>query len=167
LQDFSLYGFGWNSFQFKGIKLIRALNRLPFLKDVFYKIFKKKYKCYKGIVGSKFETMKKYKFAIAYENVKDDDGYITEKIFDVFIAGAVPIYLGSRNITEYIPNNCFIDRRKFKSNDEVYLYISKMSDKDYLEYLINIEQYINSKQAEQFSSEYFAKTIVHNCIGKQ
>ena len=162
--DFDLYGFGWNEFMFTGNKLIRGLNKIPFLRMFGNKFFAEKHHSYKGKIESKYETMKDYRFAIAYENVKDDAGYITEKIFDVFIAGCVPIYWGAKNITEYIPFNCFIDRRDFKNNEELYGYMKGMSDAKYIEYLNNIELYLNSEKADEFSVDKFAKTIVHTCI---
>ncbi len=167
IEDFDLYGFGWDSFRFNGNKLIRGLNKIPFLNQLIYKLFIVKYKVYKGTVEDKFETMKKYKFSIAYENVKDENGYITEKIFDVFIAGCVPIYWGAKNIKEYIPEDCFIDRRKFDSNEALYDFISNLSDDKYKKYLDNIEQYLNSKQAEQFNINTFSKRIVNNSISKE
>lgn len=163
--DFDLFGFGWNRFRFQGSRQIRMLNRLPFLQYIIYKLIGKKYPSYKGEIKSKFETMKQYRFAIAYENVKDENGYITEKIFDVFIAGCVPIYWGAKNITDYVPSNCFIDRRKFKNNEDLYTFIKNLTDEKYLNYLNNIEQYLNSQFAQQFTADYFAKTIVENCIG--
>jgi hypothetical protein len=42
-------------------------------------------------VDSKKNTLEKYKFSICYENARDIPGYITEKIFDCFFAGCVPI----------------------------------------------------------------------------
>jgi len=165
INDFALYGFGWDSFMFSSRKFIRGLNKLPFIKEVIYKLFGKKYKSYKGKVDSKLETMKNYRFAIAYENVKDENGYITEKIFDVLIAGCVPVYWGAKNITDYVLEECFIDRRKFKNNTELYNYMKNMKDHEYLKYLINIEKYLNSEKAQQFSANTFAKTIVKNSIG--
>lgn len=163
-EDFDLYGFGWNEFRFSGNILIRMLNRLPFLTSFLNKFFGEKYPSYKGKIDSKFETMKEYRFAIAYENVKDEAGYITEKIFDVLIAGCVPVYWGARNITHYIPSNCFIDRRNFKSNEELYSYMKSMDDVRYMGYLNNIERYLNSEKAYEFSADKFAKTIVQCCI---
>jgi hypothetical protein len=165
LDDFHLYGFGWETFKFEGVKIIRALNKVPFLNSVVYQLFSKKYKSYQGIVDSKTSTMRKYRFAIAYENVKDEYGYITEKIFDVLIAGCVPIYWGAKNITKYISADCFIDRREFKNNEELYAYIKNMTDNEYLNYLTNIENYLNSEKSQQFNADYFSKTIVSHCIG--
>ena len=34
-------------------------------------------------------------------------GYITEKIFDSFFAGVVPIYWGAENITDYVPKSLY------------------------------------------------------------
>lgn len=163
-EDFDLYGFGWNEYRFTGSKLRRVLNRLPYLKDIAFKFWGEKYSSYCGKVDSKLKTMENYKFAIAYENVKDESGYITEKIFDVLIAGCVPIYWGAKNITEYVPKECFIDRRDFKSNEELYDYLLSINNTKYLEYLNSIEKFLNSQQAYQFSTEYFAKTLVKNCI---
>ena len=44
---------------------------------------------YQGTITTKTECLKRYKFCICYENTKDLDGYITEKIFDCFVAGCV------------------------------------------------------------------------------
>lgn len=162
--DFDLYGFGWNEFRFTGNKLIRVLNKIPFLRTIGNNIFGEKHLSYKGKINSKFETMRDYRFAIAYENVKDEAGYITEKIFDVFIAGCIPIYWGARNVARYIPSNCFIDRRDFKNNEELYDYMKSMDNTKYIKYLDNIELYLSSEKAEQFSANKFAKTIVHSCL---
>ena len=52
---------------------------------------------------------KNISFAICYENARDIPGYITEKIFDCFFAGCVPIYWGGApNVTDHIPANTFI-----------------------------------------------------------
>lgn len=42
---------------------------------------------------SKIETMRRYPFAIAFENSNAKD-YVTEKLFGAFVAGSVPIHMG-------------------------------------------------------------------------
>jgi len=42
-------------------------------------------------------------------------GYVTEKIFDCFYAGTIPLYLGASDIPELIPKEAFIDCRQFSS----------------------------------------------------
>ena len=112
----------------------------------------------------KKEVLEKYKFAICYENARDIDGYITEKIFDCFFAGCIPIYWGANNVTEHIPKECFIDKREFESYEDLYEYINYMSNEEYLKYINAIENYLNSSKANEFRAEYFANTIVETIL---
>lgn len=152
-QDFDLYGTGWDRYYFKDNLLL--LNRLKFLT----KLLKPNYPSYKGTVKSKKETYKKYKFALCYENARGFPGYITEKIFDCFFAGCVPIYLGASNVTDYIPANTFIDKRNFETYEELYDYLKNMSDSEYLKYLGAIKNFIKSDEFYLFSAQRFAQTI--------
>lgn len=160
IEEFDLYGTGWNKYRFEGIKIIRALNRIPFIPQIFAKFTGQIYPSYKGLVESKFETMQNYKFAICYENIKEQNGYITEKIFDCFFAGCIPIYWGAKNIIEHIPTECFIDQRDFKSYEDVYAFIKNMDEKTYMNYIEAIEAFLNSSKADPFRAETFANTIV-------
>jgi hypothetical protein len=162
--DFDLYGVGWNEFRFKGPKFIRALNRLPLLNKIIYSLVGEVFSSYKGIVNNKYQIMQEYKFAICYENVEGEKGYITEKLFDAMFAGCIPVYLGASNITDYIPSNAFIDRRNYSSNEELHSYLANMSIKDYSKFLINIESFLQSDSALQFSSAMFAETIVNEVL---
>jgi alpha(1,3/1,4) fucosyltransferase len=113
-------------------------------------------KNYHGFAPSKVECMKHYKFCFCYENMRGLNGYITgEKIFNVFIAGCVPIYWGAENIKKYIPANCFIDRRDFGNYEELYLFLKDMSNQEHRQYLENIRNFLQSAQALQFSTEHF------------
>ncbi|MGJ0334207.1 glycosyltransferase family 10 [Aliarcobacter cryaerophilus] len=159
LQDFDFYGIGWDEFRSEN-KYVNILLR----KSKLSKIFKPSFSSYKGKVDSKKEVLEKYKFAICYENAKDISGYITEKIFDCFFAGCIPIYWGANNITEHIPKDCFIDKREFDTYEELYHYIKNMSDEDYIKYLDNIENFLNSEKAYKFSSEYFINTLLETII---
>lgn len=113
--------------------------------------------CYSS--RAKLDVLKKYKFCICFENTHTTPGYITEKIFDVFAAGCVPIYWGPDNIEKYIPSDCFIDYRKFHNNQEMYDCITAMSESDHAQYLKNIRQFLQSDTAALFSQENFEKTL--------
>ena len=67
----------------------------------------------KGTVASKAETLSRYTFAICFENMILP-GWITEKIFDCFAAGCVPVYWGAPEVTDKIPAESFIDMRQFE-----------------------------------------------------
>jgi len=121
---------------------------------------------YKGkIPGSfsseqKLETIKNYRFCICFENTHTTKGYITEKIFDVFAAGCVPVYWGPENVTDYIPENCFIDYSKFADNEEMYSYLRSINEEQYEEYLANIRAFLVSDEAHLFSAEHFEELIL-------
>ncbi len=159
-EDFDLYGVGWDRYNFQGellgIKIAR-LNRLKFLT----KLLAPNYPSYRGRVNSKKETYQKYQFSICYENARDIKGYITEKIFDCFFGGCVPIYLGAPNVTDHIPANTFIDKRNFKTYQELYDYIKNMPPQKYFNYLSAIKDFLQSKKAFAFSAECFANTIIN------
>lgn len=152
--DFEFYGINWNKFK----KPFERLNRYKLLQE----LFTIRFDSYKGVVISKFETMSKYKFAICYENAKGIPGYITEKIFDCFFAGTIPVYWGAPNVSDFIPENCFIDIRKYKNYDELYNYMKNMSEKEYTNYIRSIEEYVNSDKIYPFSAECFAEVILKN-----
>lgn len=119
-------------------------------------------KCWKGIVkrAEKPKVISKYRFLISYDSIKNQKGYISEKIFDCFKSKTVPIYWGADNVTDYIPKNCFIDKRDFDSYDDLYNFLSSMDEKTYTTYIRNIEEYLrSSKFNEYFSSEASARVL--------
>lgn len=120
---------------------------------------------YKGPLANKEEVLKTYKFSIAYENWENNAGYITEKIFDCFSASNVPVYFGAKNITQYIPKECFIDKRDFKNYEELYKYMKNMYNSVYIEYLKNIEKFYKSEKMQKFSYEYCANILVKETLG--
>jgi len=160
--DFDLYGTGWDRYKFTGPRIVKAFNKIRPLT----KFLAPKFPSYQGAVREKKSILKKYKFCICYENARDISGYITEKVFDCFSAGCVPIYWGADNIEEHIPKSCFIDKRDYDSYDDLYAFINAIDDDEYLLYLRNIENFINGSFFYQFSYEYFIKTIINTILKK-
>jgi len=155
--DFDLYGFGWDKHLFTGF--LRKLNRFQSL----CKLLKTNYKTYRGTAEAK-KVLPEYKFAICYENARDIPGYITEKIFNCFFSGCVPIYLGAPNITDYIPPETFIDKRNFRTYEELYKFIKNMSDTEYIRYLDAIKNFVLSDKIYPFSAECFAETLIREIV---
>jgi hypothetical protein len=97
-----------------------------------------KYSCYHS--NELLQLFNQYKFIICFEN-SNTDGYITEKIFNVFLSKSIPIYDGAPNISDYINQNSYIsfnDSNFIKKinllckNEKLYnIYINsnKISDK--------------------------------------
>ncbi len=71
---------------------------------------------------TKIETVGRYRFCLALEN-SIAPGYVTEKIFDALLAGAVPIYLGAANVGDFVPPNSYIDATSFASPAELAAYL--------------------------------------------
>lgn len=155
-QDFHYYGVGWDyKWDLRWQKIFRKLKLLSLVP-------KNKSICFKGKVASKHEALQTYKFAICYENAKKINGYITEKIFDCLFAGCVPIYWGPDNVTKFIPAQCFIDRRQFKTHEELYQFLKNMTDEDYLQYQRHIVEFLNGPGIKPFSDLFFVENIIRN-----
>jgi len=74
-------------------------------------------------LASKLEVIADYKFTIAFENSIDKD-YVTEKLFDSFWAGSVPVYLGAPNVDEFLPgDHCLINVNDFSSAKDLADYL--------------------------------------------
>ena len=110
--------------------------------------------------SEKFDYLRKYKFIISYDSIRNQNGYISEKIFDCFNAKIVPIYWGANNVTDYIPKECFIDKRDFETYDELYEYLTNMTEEEYEKYIEAIEKYLKSDQyLNLFSSKASAERL--------
>jgi hypothetical protein len=154
-EDFDLYGVSWDGYKLIGRKWSKKLSKVP----VLAKYLPLRFPSYKGRIAEKRPVLGQYRFSICYENARDIPGYITEKIFDCFFAGCVPVYWGANNVTDHIPNECFIDKRDFNRYDELYAYLKNMSDREYLSYLDSIESFMKSEKGYRFSSDCFVKTV--------
>jgi hypothetical protein len=64
--------------------------------------------CYHSV--ELLNVFNQYKFIICYEN-SYKNGYVTEKIFNCFLAKTLPIYKGAPNVKEYFNEGSFIDAR--------------------------------------------------------
>ncbi|WP_022823988.1 glycosyltransferase family 10 domain-containing protein [Hymenobacter norwichensis] len=107
----------------------------------------------------KIPVLRQYRFNIAYENTGGLPGYLTEKIFDSFAACCVPVYWGDPDVEKSIPKACFIDRRDFKSNQELYLFLKQMQYPEYKQYADAITDFVEGVEQEKFGSEANARRI--------
>lgn len=126
------------------------------------------YRSWRGYLQSnKHDTLKKYKFVISYENMKNQRGFFTERIFDAFYAKSVPIYWGASNIANYIPCNTFIDRSMFSTNQELYIYLKNMDESTYENYIFAAHEFLKTDYAKNnFSIDSFANTIINTVCSR-
>ena len=152
---FDLFGKGWD------LTVPVTIKHLKPVIQPFYNIFSPPYPSYRGEITSKRTILEQYKFSICYENVIDIPGYITEKIFDCFFAGCIPIYLGASNVADYIPENCFIDKRKFPEYSTLFNYLKHMTEDEYLNFFNAIKGFIKSDKILPFGAKHFADLIIN------
>jgi hypothetical protein len=81
---------------------------------------------WKGMVPDKFEVYPRFRFGLCYENMRDEPGYITEKIIDCLAAGTVPVYWGCPEIAEQVPEGAYVDKRQFDDEASMVAYLQAM-----------------------------------------
>lgn len=150
-KEFDLFGFGWN---IKSSIINNIKNRI---KPQFAQT---SFKTYRGPIENKWDIFPSYKFGLCYENIRSEQGYVTEKIFDCMRSNCVPIYWGAPNIDEYVDSNAFIDRKQFRSNEELGMFLNDMQEKEYNQYLFAIKKYLLSERFKKFLSSSFAERII-------
>lgn len=104
---------------------------------------------FKGKCASKFEVLQNYQFCLCLENMKMD-GYITEKIFDCLYAGTIPLYLGAPDITQYVPQEAFIDCRQYSTWTEMWHDVAAMPPEKIEQMRQAGRAFLQSEQAAKF-----------------
>ena len=82
-------------------------------------------------VRNKKEFLSDYKFSLCFENSKTD-GYISEKLFNAFEAGTIPIYYGDDTILELLNKKSYIHIKDESEFDEKIELIKKIDQDDNL-----------------------------------
>ena len=83
----------------------------------------------------KISAIRYFKFTVAMENTINRPFYITEKVFDAFKGGSVPIYYGPDEIYLFVPNFSIINAKHYKSEELVhYLDYLNRNESAYSEY---------------------------------
>jgi hypothetical protein len=160
--DFDLYGTDWDLPAAKAGLMGKASRH--FWRQLAPWVLWRPFPSYKGRIARKFDVLNRTRFSICYENLRDMPRYITEKLFDSFFAGCIPVYWGASNVSEHIPPDCFIDRREFRDIAAVYVYLKSMTPETFLGYQRRIAGFIENDAARSFGASVFAETIVRTIV---
>jgi hypothetical protein len=165
--EIDLYGIGWDRMPYRvgktwvPVPLVRVQRyiweHLPFRQ--FHPYTRLIRRIYKGPVKSKFEVLSSYTFTLSYENMILG-GWVNEKMFDCFLAGTIPIYLGAPDITDYVPADCFIDKRQFPTYEDLRQFLKSLSQREIRAYKENARDYLASEMYKPFRKESFADTFI-------
>ncbi len=141
--DFDLYGHRWQEFMDReGGEAARAVE-----------------KAWRGPVPDKIATLSGFRFAICFENTRFP-GYVTEKIFDCFFAGTIPVYLGAPDIADFVPERTFIDFSRFRSFKELEGRLESMSETEASRMLDAARAFLVSEAFGKFHESRFAESMV-------
>jgi hypothetical protein len=166
--EVDLYGLGWDKLPFR----VGEKRRLPspvvrttrYLRERLHlggrhpndELIRK---TWRGAIDSKYETLSRYTFALTYEN-QVLDGWINEKLFDAMLVGTVPIYLGAPDIADWVPEECFIDPRRFAGYAELRSFLHELSPEQIQGYREAAREFLASDGFEPFRKETFARKFV-------
>ena len=146
---FDLYGKFWECRNF------------PSWVGKFHPIMIERFESKGELFGDKRELMSKYKYAMAFENYKNDFGYISEKIFECLQSGCVPLYAGCSNIADYIPQECFIYVDLNSEPSELRSRLELISKDRWLDYVEAGRDFLESAEFyDNFSAEAFSSTLM-------
>jgi hypothetical protein len=161
--DFHLFGRGWNCPAALPGRWGQVCNQA---RKIIARVFPvtSPFATWRGPVASKNELLTRTRFSLAYENSRDLPGYITEKIFDCFRAGCVPVYIGPKEIHDYIPADCFIDGREFATTAALHAHLRAIDDAAYRGYQERIRAFLLSAQAKPFSQDHFADVLAREIL---
>lgn len=145
-ENFDLYGFGWNDKNALRLSTflaaVTAFKPLTYIGDVIDSLWP--FTNYRGSVSDKYNTLSQYKYALCFENEKNVKGWLSEKIFDCFFTGTVPIYLGASDVQDYIPTDCFIDMRQISNFKELNQLLSSTTEKTFTNWQSAGQNFIHS-----------------------
>ena len=110
-------------------------------------------------VDDKLATMARFRFALCFENCVFP-GYVTEKIFDCFLAGCIPVYWGAPDIEDFVPREAFIDYRNFSTYAELDCYLHEMTETDMRRYLQAAQDFLASPAFDKFTVDNLVTNVL-------
>jgi hypothetical protein len=102
------------------------------------RLYFRRYSNWKGAPSNKREVLSNYKYCLVIENSTE---FLTEKIFDAFFAGCIPIYVGPDLKDFPIPGELYFQAKpNLKSINEQIVEASKI---DYLSWQTRLTMWLN------------------------
>jgi hypothetical protein len=115
---------------------------------------------WRGAVHRKSDVLRRARFSLCFENSRGAPGYLTEKIFDCFTSGCVPVYVGSPGIEARIPDACYIDGDTFGSMRELLRHLESIDRTAFDAYQQAMRAFLEGPQSRRFSNEHFCRVLV-------
>lgn len=160
---FALYGHGWDIPPVRPGHLGRIEKRLnEWARRLFP--WRRPFPSYRGTVRRKAEVLDRARFCICYENSRGSPGYLTEKIFDCFTSGCVPVYIGTRHAQPPIPADCYVDGDAFASPADLRRHLDGITPAGFAAYQRAMRQFLASPAAERFGNAHWCQVLVDTIV---
>jgi len=117
------------------------------------------------IYSSKFEIIKNYRFCLCPENSLHP-GYVTEKLFDAWYGGAIPIWNGPTNSVGGINQDAFLNYSRFERSDRLVERIIEL-DQSYEKYQALFAQPLLLNLPEIKPAIQFMQNALHSILSSR
>jgi len=158
-ERFALYGHGWDIPPVAPGVAGRLMKRLNEWKRR-WKPGPPPFPSYRGRIDRKPEILDRARFSICYENSRGSPGYLSEKIFDCFTSGCVPVYIGTSHAEPPIPADCYIDGDAFATPHDMLAFLESVDAERFARYQAAIRSFLGSPTAQRFTNAYWCDTLV-------
>lgn len=163
-ENLVVFGYGWersNAYRLslRLVDLFRILSTmtLPSLEGIGNVLSRPL--SYRGKTADKVAQMSDYAVAVVIENSTE---FVSEKLFDAWFAGCVPVYVGPSIESMGLPSELVIpsnpDIRSLKEAIEQAHLV------DRVKFLVELEKFLSTKQALEWKSEIALETILRTAI---
>lgn len=142
----ALYGSGWD--------------RLSVLPHAWQQRLANVRLSYQGKATDKNQLQSRFKFSLCFENVAAP-GYVTEKIIDAMVAGAIPVYLGAPDITTHVPADAFIDAGKLASMAQLPETLNAVRAQDADRMITAAQHFLDGEAGRMHAYEGFADWVAN------
>ena len=162
-ERFALYGPGWDIPAVRPGHLGRLRKRLhEWLRR--WRPAHRPFATYRGLVTHKREVLDRARFCICYENSRGSPGYLTEKIFDCFTSGCVPVYIGTRHSAHPIPPACYIDGDAFQTPADMRRFLDQVTPAQFAAYQAAMRAFLASPAAQAFTNDHWCASLVQQIL---
>ena len=160
INQIDLYGHQWNnSVRAKVLTFLRELKKFiakpQFIKITGLRYYFRSYQNFFGPADNKMSVLANYKYSLIIENSSD---YVSEKIFDSFLAGCIPIYVGPSLKNYSIPSEFYFQAEPKMGSIREQINNARLTD--YHKWAQNVQIWLSSSDTyKTWSRDLFAEKL--------
>jgi hypothetical protein len=145
IQDIDLYGTGWAISRYLKMRiLLSEFRKLIRIRETTnfnaLKYWFRNPPNWNGAIDDKDEHLREYKYSIVIENSEE---FLTEKLFDAFFAGSIPVYVGPDISSFHIPKDLAV--QVSPTLNSIIEGIRLAKEIDYNKWLQSVEKWLTTR----------------------